>query len=410
MMLNFFRRTLAPRTRKAARRLPLQVEVLEDRSVPAILTVGPGKMFASVGAAAGAANSGDTIRIDPITLSGANAYAVFDDSNLIVEGAGPGRTVLDATGYSLPNRKGLFTTNATASNFTVRNIEFKGAHDPNAADKNWAGLRQQSSGLTVTNCSFHDNDNGLLGGAGTTSDVVVEDSELFRNGYGDGQSHNMYIGDARSLTLRYSYSHDARVGHDVKSRAITNYLLYNWIGATGPGTESYEVNLPDGGTTYIIGNVIRQDSHTGNSTIVDWGSENNGGANPSQGIFIVNNTIVNDRSAGTYVRVGGGIYPSSIRLVNNIFAGAGAGGSTVYSGPTATLTTNLVAANPGFVNAAGLDYHLTSSATAAINHGTDPGSANGFNLKPTNEYVAVAKTRVRPVAGTLDIGAFEFQP
>jgi len=390
------------------RRLRLQVEVLEDRSVPAILTVGPGKMFATIGAAAGAANSGDTIRIDPITLSGANAYAVFTDSNLIVEGAGPGRTVVDATGYSLPNRKGLFTVSSAASNFTVRNIEFKGAHDAAALDKNWAGIRQESAGLTVTNCYFHDNDNGILGGAGATSDIVIEYSEFFRNGFGDGQSHNMYIGDARSLTLRYCYSHDALVGHDVKSRAITNYLLYNWIGATGIGTESYEINLPDGGTSYIIGNVIRQDSRTGNSTIVDWGSENNGGANPSNGIFIVNNTIVNDRSAGTYVRVGGGIYPASIRLVNNLFAGSGAGGSTIYSGPTAQMTTNLTSANPGFVNAGALDYHLTSSAAAAIDDGTAPGIGAGFNLTPTNQYVAVANTQPRPVVGPLDIGAFEF--
>src|SRR5262245_15276543 len=64
MIGNLLNRPVAKRTATRGRRVCLQVEPLEDRTVPAVLTVGPGKMFATVGAAAAAANSGDTIRID----------------------------------------------------------------------------------------------------------------------------------------------------------------------------------------------------------------------------------------------------------------------------------------------------------------------------------------------------------
>ena len=124
--------------------------------------------------------------------------------------------------------------------------------------------------------------------------------------------------------------------------------------------------------------------------------------------------MVNDGTAGSDVLVFGS-QTMPVNLINNLFAGLGEGGTALYSGqngaPTspATNETNLTAVNPGFVNAASLNYQLTSGS-AAINAGTNPGSINGFSLTPTNEYVAVANTEARPVEGSLDIGAYEFVP
>ena len=83
---------------------------------------------------------------------------------------------------------------------------------------------------------------------------MIDSSEFAHNGHGDGYSHNMYIGAVRTFTLRYSYSHDANVGHLVKSRAATNYILYNRL-TEQTGTGSYELDLPNGGLSYVIGNV-----------------------------------------------------------------------------------------------------------------------------------------------------------
>jgi hypothetical protein len=372
------------------------MELLEDRCVPAILHMGAGQTYTTLSQVAAAAQNGDDIQIAAGTYSG--QYATFTQSNLTIEGIG-GVAHFDDTSTAISNRKGIFVIDGT--NTTVRNIEFSGAHDAAGLDANWAGIRQEGATLTVDHCYFHNNDDGILTGAGSTSDILIKYSEFAHNGYGDGQSHNMYIGNVRSFTLEYSYTHDANVGHDVKSRANTNYILYNWIGDTGTGSASYELTMPNGGTAYIIGNVIRQDPDTQNSTIVDWGSE--GAINPTQGVFIVNNTIINDRSGGTYIRLNGSGMP--VELINNIFGGSG--GGTVYSGPTAQQTTNLTAANPGFANPSSFDYHLTSGS-AAIDAGSNPGSANGVSLTPTNQYVPVANTQTRPGVGALDIGAFEF--
>ena len=94
-----------------------------------------------------------------------------------------------------------------------------------------------------------------------------EDTQFGHNGAGDGYSHNFYINHVRSFTLEGSWSHDANVGHLVKSRALTNYIRYNRI--TGQaGSDSYEIDLPNGGLSYVIGNVIQQGMATQNPNML----------------------------------------------------------------------------------------------------------------------------------------------
>jgi hypothetical protein len=61
------------------------------------------------------------------------------------------------------------------------------------------------------------------------------------------------------------------------------------------------------------------------------------------------------------------------------------------------------------VNEAGFDYHLISTSPAR-DAGTAPGSARGEDLNPVFQYVHKAQREARPVAGQIDIGAYEFQP
>ncbi len=108
-------------------------------------------------------------------------------------------------------------------------------------------------GLTVRNCYFHDCDDGIMGAGNTSSDVLVELSEFNHCGHVDwatnqpdqysGYSHNMYIGTSRTFTLHYCYSHAAAEGHTVKTRALTNYILYNLL-TSEDGTSSRECSLP----------------------------------------------------------------------------------------------------------------------------------------------------------------------
>ncbi len=353
------------------------------------LTVGAGMMYPTPSAAAAAAQDGDVIEISPGTY---RDYATWRANNLTIRGVGGTRAHLDATGLTISNGKGIMVIQGM--NTTVENIEFTGASVP---DANGAGIRQEGPGLTVRNCLFRDNEDGILAGDNATSDIVIESSEFDHNGAGDGQSHNMYINHVRSFTLRGCYSHDADTGHLVKSRAFMTSLLYNRILGRA-GTDSYEIDLPNGGLVYVIGNVIQQGANTGNSNVVMFAAE--GASNPMQALYFVGNTVVNDRSAGTFIFLHG---TPMARIVDNIFAGAGA----VVSGAPAMEMSNLNSNTPGFVDRTGYDYHLVAGS-AAIDMGTDPGSVNGMQLAPTMQYTDLATESRMTVGSAIDIGAFEF--
>lgn len=253
----------------------------------------------------------------------------------------------------------------------------------------------------MRNCYFYDNQNGILTGANPASDILIESSEFNYNGDGDGQTHNMYIGKVKRFTLRGSYSHHTEIGHNVKSRASENYILYNRIMDETTGNSSYAIDLPNGGISYVIGNLIQQGPQTDNSTIVAYGKE--GLSNPTNALYFINNTVVNDGPAdGTFLFVQNGTNP--VQIINNIFAGPG----TMLKGP-GIANHDLQSPNPGLVNAAAVDYRL-EAGSAAINAGANPGVADGHSLTPTRQYVHKAETEPRPVIGPTDIGAYEFQP
>lgn len=359
------------------------------------LQVGPGKTYAKPCAAFAAAQAGDTVEID---AAGNGTYdgdvCAFNKADLTIRGVN-GRAKIDAAGKSSQG-KAIWVIQG-ASN-VVENIELSGCAVP---DKNGAGIRQEGRNLTVRGCSFHDNEDGILTGADAQSEILIETTEFANNGAGDGYSHNMYIGHVGKFTLRYCYSHHAKIGHLVKSRAAKNFILYNKLVDAADGTASYEIDLPNGGTSYVIGNVIQQGQATDNSTIVSYRAEGGSAENPGDDLYFVNNTVVDERSpAGLFVRVNA-TTPAVIK--NNIFRGAG----KVTDQTSAVLANNLVNTDPLFANAAAFDYHLLTGSPA-INAGADPGMGAGFALAPTSQYVETASFEARPSDGTLDLGAFEF--
>lgn len=356
----------------------------------ATLQVGPGRPFAKPCAAIAAAAAGDTIEIDAAGDYAGDVCA-WNTNRLTLRGAG-GRARIDAAGRSSQG-KAIWVIGGNDT--VVENIEFSGAA---VADKNGAGIRHQGGNLTVRNCYFHDNEDGILGGDAASSHILVEYTEFANNGAGDGYSHNMYIGHAGRFTLRFCYSHHSKVGHLVKSRAAENYILYNRLSDEATGTGSYEINLPNGGRSFIVGNIVEQGPRTQNSTIVSYREEGPHAANPDTSLFVVNNTFINNRPQGaTFVAVAASVEtPAVIR--NNIFAGPG----TLTNQSKAVLENNLATrADPGFVDPANYDFRLRASS-AAIDAGADPGSAPSF------QYVHAACGEGRQPAGAIDIGAYEF--
>lgn len=354
------------------------------------LKVGPGREFAKPSAAARSASTGDTVLFDAVTFPGDEA--IWNASNLVLKGASKHAWMTAPSVIS--NRKAIWVT--TGMNIRIENIRFSGAKAP---DRNGAGIRAEGNDLKVVNCYFHDNENGILGGGNAYSNMSVENSEFSNNGAGDGRSHNMYISAIRSFALKFSNTHHAKVGHNVKSRAAINYILYNRILDGSDGTASYEVDLPNGGNSYVIGNIIQQGPSTGNSTILAYGAEGVTIANSA--LSVVNNTLVNDRSAGgIFVRFPAGFGP--VRVMNNLFVGPG----TAISG-SAETSGNLSTNSPGFASRSAYDYRLTASSPA-IDKGSTPGFYAGFDLTPVYQWSAATGGQPRPKVGPLDIGAYEY--
>jgi hypothetical protein len=364
------------------------------------LQVGPTRALSTPSAASAVAQNGDVIEIDAGEYL--NDVSVWRQNNLTLRGIG-GRAYMHSTqiipyvqgGTDQQNGEGIWVQ--SGQNLTVENVEFSGASVP---DQNGAGIRANGSGLAVCNGYFHDNENGILGGTGV---VLIEYSEFDHNGFGDGFSHNMYFSqDVTLFTLRYSYSHRARIGHNVKSRAQENRILYNRIMDEVDGTASYSIDIPQTGLTFIIGNLIEQGPLTDNPAIIAYGAENTNNADHE--LYVVNNTIVNDGPSGPFITISGG---TTARFVNNIFAGPG----SVPSGAGVTSMNNLTAASgtaAGLVDSGAYDYHLTSTSPAR-DAGVDPGAAGAVSLTPTSQYVHPISREDRPVSGALDIGAYEFQ-
>lgn len=355
----------------------------------AIIRVGPEHEVKSPSAAARIARDGDVVEIAATTYSG--DVAVWRANRLTLRGVG-GRPHLQAAGASAEGKaiwviKGAHTR--------VENIEFSGARVP---DRNGAGIRQEGPGLTVRDCVFRDNENGILAGRNLDSEIHIEGTEFANNGHGDGYSHNLYIGEVKRLTMRASYSHHARVGHTLKSRARESFVLYNRI-VNGPdGTASYEIDLPNGGAAYVIGNVVQQGPQAENGTLLSYGGEGLGrGPNA---LFLINNTFVNDRpGGGRFLFVAPGT--PEVMILNNVFAGRG----TVLVGP-GDIARNILTTAPGFVDRSGGDYRLQLDSPA-IDRGVPPGRGHGIDLAPVAEYLDRCRERPRPHAGALDAGAYE---
>jgi parallel beta helix pectate lyase-like protein len=360
-----------------------------DASQARVLHVGAARELKRPSAAAKVARDGDIIEIDAGVYAG--DAAVWRQNRLTIRGAG-GRAHLRADGAEAEG-KAIWVVKGADT--TIESVEFSGA---SVSDQNGAGIRLEGPGLTVRDCYFHDNENGILTGPNKASDVVIERSEFARNGAGDGKTHNMYIGNVRSFTLLYSYVHHAVVGHNVKSRAAKNYVAYNRIADESDGRSSYDVEFPDGGLAFVIGNVIHKGPAAENSTVVSYGAESLG--HPLNELYFVNNTVVSDLGGRfLFVKVG----TPAARIVNNVFSGRG----EVLVGP-GSLENNVKAAKSDFVDPQRFDYRPRAGA-AAIGRGVDPGKAWGMDLRPTAEYAHPTQMRPRSRSARLDAGALEYR-
>ncbi len=354
-----------------------------------IVHVGPERKFRRIADAAQQAADGATIEIDPGEYRA--DVAVWHQRKLTLRGAAPGVRLM-ADGRSAEGKAIWVIRNG---DFTVENITFTGAR---VADRNGAGIRLEGGRLRVRHCHFHDNESGILTGAGEGIELDVENSEFGHHGAGDGQSHALYVGAIGRFRLSGSYVHHAKVGHLVKSRARRNRIEYNRLSDEIGGQASYELEFPNGGEAEVVGNIVQQGSDTRNSVMLSFGAE--GYRWPSNRLAMAHNTLVNERRhGGTFVRVAP--EAQAVWTRNNLWVGPG----RLDLPPGADSEGDRRAEWLAFVQPARADYRLTDVARAEMG-GSAPLPAG---MKPRFEYRH--PLRLHPLAeGLLLPGAVQALP
>lgn len=226
--------------------LPALVPLLLATALPAkaaTLEVGQGRKYAAPSAAAAVAQDGDHIVIAPGEYFDC---AVWHASNLVIEGAGPDKTVItDKTCQG----KALFIIDG--NNTTVRNLTLTRARVP---DFNGAGIRAEGGDLTVEHVHFINDQDGILSAGNPQATFIIRDSEFDRNGTcegGGGCAHGMYINAAKLLRVERTKIFETKQGHGIKSRAARTEVIGCDIEDGPKGTSSYQVDVPNGGTVIV---------------------------------------------------------------------------------------------------------------------------------------------------------------
>ncbi|MBP6391575.1 MAG: hypothetical protein KA175_16175 [Flavobacteriales bacterium] len=357
--------------------------------------VGPGLTYTLPSQVSALVGNGDTV--DIVAGVYPSDVAAWTADDLLLRGVG-GLAHLESNGLAW-GQKAIWVIQGDRT--TVEWIEFSECSVP---DQNGAGIRQEGLDLTVRHCYFHDNENGILAGEVHPSTILVEHSEFAYNGFGDGFSHNLYIGNVDSLIFRFNYSHHANVGQELKSRAHVNMIEYNRLSNEAGGTASREIDMPNGGQAYLIGNVIQQGPAGQNSNMVGFGVEGLNNPGPHR-LYAVNNTLVNEKTVGTFFEM-----PTSVlfKAYNNVLAGGGSFMNTWPFGPdTAANVRNTSIPALGFADAANYDYHI-AQGSPANNAGIPAGVAiSGYPLVAWYEYVHPMDSVIRCQHALLAAGAYE---
>jgi hypothetical protein len=363
---------------------------------PKIFQVGSLRQYTIPSTVTGLVTDGDTIEIDAGLYKG-DVCSCYKN-NLHFRGIG-GLAHLSANGKSA-EQKAIWVIKG--KNCIVENIEFSDCRVP---DHNGAGIRAEGDNLYVSHCYFHDNEDGLLSGASKASTIIIEFSEFARNGHGDGLSHNIYIGGIRKFVLQFCYIHNAMIGHNVKSRASENVIAYNLIIDSSFGNASYQIDLPNGGLSHIIGNSIMKGKNADNSCLISYGMEGIPAIN-SANLYVYNNTMINERSIGRVLQFND-IRVSAL-VMNNFFV------NMQYLCDRACDTmANIFIENISdckFKDYANYDFHLNSDSPG-IDFGIDiSNKIPDLNFIPLEfEYKHPHDSVKRQLNYYTDIGAFEFE-
>ena len=359
----------------------------------ATLLVGPSEKIRTISEAARVARDGEIIEIQPGEYPGQTA--VWTQHNLTIRG-GADRPVLTANGKNAEG-KGLWVIRG--GKVHVENLEFRGARVP---DGNGAAIRFERGDLTIQRCAFADNEMGILTANRPEMTLTIRDSEFSDAPRHAGDLHHLlYVGQIGRFTLTGSRFANGYRGHLVKSRARENHVRYNLL-ADGPaGHASYELEFPNGGMAFVIGNVIAQSATSDNPTLVSYGAE--GPHWQDNALYFTHNTLVNDQHVGTFLKVWSENFPGGIEtwVINNLTVGNG----DLFPPVQGRFEGNVSDQRRDLIEYDGIPMRLKTDSPLR-GRVRIPGRVRDVDLLPSAEFVPPAGQRSVPAGSALAPGAF----
>ncbi len=360
-----------------------------------VIVVGPQEAVTSIKEAARLARDGDTIEILPGDYR--QQAVVWLQSRLTIRGKGR-RPVLFADGDSAEGKALWVVRNAE---MLIENIEFRGVR---VADGNGAGIRFEKGHLRIVGCGFFDNEMGVLTSNHADAVLEVEDSEFGAAPKHAGALHHLlYAGTIARLSVRGSRLQQGFRGHLIKSRARESVIGYNLL-VDGPGGRaSYELEFPNGGVAWVIGNVIGQSANTDNDVLVSYGAE--GQKWPDNALYLAHNTLLDETSGGRFLRVWADRLPAATEVwaINNLTVGHG---TFALQAPGRYDGNHSVTDRTALSDVENFDFRLPSNSPLR-GKATAPGSVRGRNLTPVAEFRLPAGTRPLTPGKPLSPGALQ---
>lgn len=347
----------------------------------ALIRVVPGEQIERIADAARIAQDGDVIEIMPGEYRG--DVAVWKQKRLHIRGVAE-RPVLHADGKVAEGKAIWVIRNG---DIQVENIEFHGAR---AVDGNGAGIRFEGGRLEVRHCVFIDNQMGLLTGHAADAELIIRGSFFAQAPRQERPlPHLLYVGRIARFELSGSRFHQGYRGHLVKTRARRNDIRYNLLYDGPLGEASYELDLPNGGMTFVIGNIIGQSAGTQNPVMIAYGAE--GPAWPESALYLSHNTLFSGRLTGTwFLRTFTDRLPPNTEIVgiNNITAGIG----TFTLSASGSFQGNIPLPPGGLRDPDTLDFR-PRGATLLHRITAPAGMLDGLSLMPEAEFSLPLGTR-----------------
>jgi len=371
------------------------------------IQIGYGTELEDLNTATDAVISGDTVVIMPGKYDNVPQMTWRQD-NILITGQENITELVAGTiiASDQSNGKGIFVIKG--NNIRIQNLIFKNSK---VKDHNGAGIRLEGKNPVIINCEFIGNEMGILQG-GTIEDCTTTIEHCLFSGNGSaehpGFQHNVYINYVDTLIFRFNTTIDAAYqGHELKSRAENNFILYNQIHNTN-SEDSRNIDLPNGGKSVVMGNTIVQSENSVNSNIIGYGAE--GTKYEENRLWVLFNTIINKKSKGSIIDAR---ECDSLYLANNIIQGRQTGGFIIGKPETIDSAGNLVSTEileEWFGNIDNNDYSLTPKSPAIDNAVQIEYGLPDFNFKPRFSLLGYKNIELRLIDGNgYDIGAMEYK-